>query len=229
MSLRRLPEGDCLAIEIGLTEFTLDVPALPARELREYTSRLFDLWEAQLSQNLSLPDYALRLEVVEGSLKGRARISAAALGIFAVVTAAGGFISGVKELRWAVQKAGTLLAREAAAPYVNSQSSISVRRGTGRLGELERIIGRVQNGQLDRREAAILVQSLFDDGDEEPGLEELRNMVLDTVASVPRAPTQLVFPLEEFETLLSAGKQSRIPTLTKPPSTTVPHHFRRAR
>jgi hypothetical protein len=63
-------------IKLGTAAFNLQVAGLSTEELKEYSSRLFDLWEAQVEIELSiLSDYSLRLEVEEGSLKGRGRSS----------------------------------------------------------------------------------------------------------------------------------------------------------
>lgn len=149
-----------------MTEFTIDVPARPEKELREYTVRIFEKWDGDLGVSLPLPDYSIRLEVEEGWIKGKGRVAADAISI---VT----FISGSKEISWAVRKAGSLLVAEAAAPYAEPNPKLLSRQTTGRIGELERLIARVQSGQLDRREAAILAEALFAHDEEEPGLEDL--------------------------------------------------------
>lgn len=219
-----------MPIEIGLTEFTLDVPALPEIELRAYSLRLFDIWDQHLEDRLPLPDYALHLELEEGSLKGRGRVAAAAIALVTAVSTGGGFISGVKEIVWVVKEAGTLLAREAAVPYGNANPQVKVRRGAGKLGEIERLIQRVQNGQLDRHEAAILARAVFAEEQDEPGMEELRVAALDAVDTAPRAPTQLYLPLEEFEVLPTRGsqrRQSQSPRPPKPkPTLPPPERFR---
>lgn len=59
-------------IKLGTAAFNLQVAGLSTEELEEYSSKLFDLWEAQVESELAmLSDYSLRLEVEEGSPQGQ--------------------------------------------------------------------------------------------------------------------------------------------------------------
>lgn len=56
-------------IDLGATDFYIDVPSLPRHEFERYSTELFDEWEAYAEKVLRIPDYALALEVEEGSIK----------------------------------------------------------------------------------------------------------------------------------------------------------------
>jgi hypothetical protein len=59
-------------IKLGSAAFNLKVKSLSADELRDYSDKLFDSWEAQVANELeNLTDYSLYLTAEEGSLKGR--------------------------------------------------------------------------------------------------------------------------------------------------------------
>ena len=64
-------------IYLGGTDFYIDVPSLPRHEFEQYSTKLFDEWEAYVENALKIPDYSLALEVEEGSIKGSAKIAAA--------------------------------------------------------------------------------------------------------------------------------------------------------
>lgn len=210
-----------MSLEIGLTEFTLDVPIMPAKALEAYSSRVFDRWESRLAADVPLPDYSLHLEIVEGSLKGKGRIWVATAKFVAAVSVSGGLISAVKEISWAVRSGGTYLAQVAAEPYADVEPHLRVKRSTAKLGEIERLITRVQSGQLERGEAAILAQALFEE--DEPGAAELATIVCNTIGTVQRTPTQLVLPLEEFETLMISKPETPSPPPRRPkPKSEVP-------
>lgn len=61
-------------IDLGATEFYIKVQALPRREFEIYSTKLFDEWERYVEQALKLPDYALSLQVEEGSIKAEGQL-----------------------------------------------------------------------------------------------------------------------------------------------------------
>lgn len=67
-------------IDLGATDFYIDVPSLPRHELEKYSTKFFDAWEAYVEQVLKVPDYALALEVEEGCGAGCARLLGVAVG-----------------------------------------------------------------------------------------------------------------------------------------------------
>ena len=64
-------------IKLGTAAFNLQVAGLSTEELEEYSSKLFDLWEAQVESELAIiSDYSLKLEYPFRGRDGSQRTSA---------------------------------------------------------------------------------------------------------------------------------------------------------
>lgn len=50
-------------IEIGSTNFLINVPSLPRDEFEQYSTSLFDEWDKVVEENLVFPDYSISLEI----------------------------------------------------------------------------------------------------------------------------------------------------------------------
>lgn len=46
-------------IDIGATDFLINVPSLPRDEFKRYSTNLFDAWDSRVEQTLILPDYSI--------------------------------------------------------------------------------------------------------------------------------------------------------------------------
>jgi hypothetical protein len=93
-------------IDLGSTDFYFRVPSMPRKEFEAYSSQLFDIWDAHVGRELSLEDYALSLEVEEGSVKGRGTILAGLLALYVGIGQYGSFIRGIQTIRGQVASAG---------------------------------------------------------------------------------------------------------------------------
>ncbi|NRQ41654.1 hypothetical protein HRH59_03600 [Rheinheimera sp. YQF-2] len=176
-------------IEIGSTDFLLKVPSLPEDEFELYSSKLFDQWEASLEKYLSLTDYAISLEIEEGSISGRAKIAAVAGAIYMGVANYGGFISGLQIIRSQISYVNNILVETAKQPFNCSRKNVTLRNRGGALSRLQSLFHKVQNGTLTAAEATQLAMEIFGEkAGNIPGLvEDLRR----EFEKAPKHPEQL--------------------------------------
>ena len=66
-------------IDIANVAFTVAAPPLGEAGLERRASELFNQWDEYLRPSIPVPDYSLRLELAEGSLRGRGQIAATVL------------------------------------------------------------------------------------------------------------------------------------------------------
>jgi hypothetical protein len=104
-------------IDLGTTEFVIDVPSMPRAAFEAYSTQLFDEWEAYVGRKLALPDYALVLHIEEGSVKGRGKIAVILGALYLGIGQYGDFMSGLQTIRGQVSSVGDYLAKEAAEPF----------------------------------------------------------------------------------------------------------------
>ncbi|MDE1943419.1 MAG: hypothetical protein KGI47_09780 [Betaproteobacteria bacterium] len=104
-------------IDIGTTDFYIDVPSMAKNEFEKYSVRLFDEWEEFIKTGLMLPDYRLALEVEEGSVKGVGRIAVALYALYLGIGNYGSFISGLQTIHDQVNAVGDYLANQAVVPF----------------------------------------------------------------------------------------------------------------
>lgn len=178
-------------INIGTTDFYLDVPSLPVQEFESYSTKLFDDWEVYVGDVLKLPDYYLALDLQEGSISAKSKILVGATAVCTFLAAYGSISSGAKSLYSDVKAAGNYLGVRAAAPfpYANTNPRLS-NRGEA-LTKLQSLFVRVANGSLTPDEAMILARNLF--GDDVPDfLRQLQE-------SLENTPYQLSLSIEEVE------------------------------
>ena len=108
-------------IDLGATDFYIDVPSLPRHEFEKYSTKLFDEWESYVEQVLKIPDYALALQVEEGSIKGGAKIAATLYALYMGVGQYGSFISGVQTIQGQISSIGDFLAIHATTPFSSGE------------------------------------------------------------------------------------------------------------
>lgn len=83
-------------IDLGGTDLYINVPSLPREEFERYSTNLFDEWESYIGKILKIPDYALALEIEEGSIKVSANIAAYIAAIYIGIGQYGSFMSGAQ-------------------------------------------------------------------------------------------------------------------------------------
>lgn len=176
-------------IEIGSTDFLLNVPTLPEKDFELYSSKLFDQWAENLENALSLTDYSIALEIEEGSISGRAKIAAAAGAIYIGVANYGGFISGLQTIRSQISYVNNLLVENAQKPFDCSKKNVTIRNRGGALSRLQSLFRKVQKGTLTADEAMHHAMEIFgEEADDIPGLvDQLKN----EFENAPKYPEQL--------------------------------------
>lgn len=203
-------------IDLGATDFYIDVPSLPRHEFERYSTKLFDKWEAYVEQVLKIPDYALALEVEEGSIKGGAKIAAALYALYIGIGQYGSFISGLQTIQGQISSVSDFLAIHAASPFSSSNINPKVKKHTGSLGELQRLFYKVQQGKITPEQAMLKAEFMFgDEARSAPGfMDEMRSSLENT----PLLATQLKFPFYTFgsEALVPAINNKRQPATPRP-------------
>lgn len=194
-------------INIGTTDFYLDVPSLPVDEFESYSTRLFDDWEAYVADVLKLPDYYLALDVQEGSISAKSKILVGATAVCTFLGTYGSISSGAKSLYSDIRAAGNYLGIKAAAPFPEASTKPKLRNRGEALTKLQSLFVRVANGSLTPDEAMILARNLF--GDDVPEfLGQLQE-------SLENTPSQLLLPIEEIE--INSASHSGADDDRKPP------------
>src|SRR5690606_35847076 len=98
-------------------DFHIDIPSVSKEELESYSSDLFDKWDAYLSEALNLPDFAISLEVEDGSISLRGKIFTGLGTLYVGIGMYGSFVSGLKEIKNQATEAYSYLADVAHSPY----------------------------------------------------------------------------------------------------------------
>jgi hypothetical protein len=151
-------------LTLGGAKFTIFIPPLSQSELESYTTTLFDSWEAQVDKELDrFPDYALYLDVEEGSLKGTGRIVARLSNLAIAVGIYGGIVQGVQIINLQVKVASECLKAKAVEPFADEGTAYTARASSGKLGRLERLFKKVEKGDLDPEIAAFRAAKLFEE------------------------------------------------------------------
>ncbi|MES2416002.1 MAG: hypothetical protein V4614_19575 [Pseudomonadota bacterium] len=215
-------------LDLGSTEFTLAIPSVPERELRRLSSSLFDSWESFAGDAISVPDYALFLQVEEGSVKGLAQIGAFAGALYLGIGNYGDFISGVKTISEQIGAAGEYLTEQASSMFSCPPSRASSRKRGGSLATLQRLFVRVQSGEMTPEEAMIRAEKLLgNEASAEPGFME---KLADAFQNCPRHHQQRPFPFseqdEELEMLIASTPTTPRPLRVPPPVLAPPLHLR---
>lgn len=118
-------------LSIGSTDFYMKAATMSSADFEAYTSRLFDEWEARVSQELPLEDYALILEVEVGSIRGSGKIKATAKALFYVICGYGSLIQGLQYLRDHASAAGSFLSEYAQKGGKGVSNGLSCERKSG--------------------------------------------------------------------------------------------------
>lgn len=178
-------------INIGTTDFYLDVPSLPVDEFESYSTKLFDEWEEYVGGVLQLSDYYLALDVQEGSIRAKSKILVGATAICTFLATYGSISSGAKSLYTDIRTIGNYLGEKAAAPFPEANAKPKLRNRGEALTKLQSLFVRVADGSLTPDEAMILARNIF--GDDVP---DFMNQLQE---SLENTPSQLPLPIEKIE------------------------------
>jgi len=182
-------------IDIGSTNFLIKVPSLSEKDFELYSSDLFDQWEVSVEKNISLPDYAISLEIEEGSISGRAKIAAAASVVYLGVATYGSFITGLQTIRSQISYVNNVLFESAKYPFDCSKDNITVRNSGGAISKLQSLFQKVQKGTLTPDEATLMAMEIF--GEETEDIPDLAERLKKEMENAPRYPEQLNLIEEE--------------------------------
>jgi len=203
-------------IDLGSTDFYIDVPSLPRHQFEKYSTKLFDEWEAHVEKYLKIPDYSLSLEVEEGSIKGGAKVAATLYALYIGVGQYGSFMSGVQTIQGQLSSAGDFLVAQAVAPFSAKNVKPKVKKSSGSLGGLQRLFLKVQNGKLTAEQAMLEVEVMFgEDSESEPGF---MNDMKKSFENMPLLAQQLDLPFSAFEqdVLLKTSRKMSLPRPSRP-------------
>ena len=215
-------------IDIGSTNFLINVPSLPRDEFERYSTSLFDEWDKTVEKNLIFPDYSISLEIEEGSIKGGGRIAVALGALYFGIGNYGDFISGLKTIGEQVSYVNSVLFENARAPFGCSNVNAKVRKSGGAIARLHGLFDRVQRGLLTTDEAMLEAITIFGkDGNDTPDfIQELRQQL----ERAPRHPVQLSLADDEWEKCNDDSDfDTKSPTRTprpKPPQALISQHYR---
>lgn len=214
-------------IDLGATDFYIDVPSLPRHEFEKYSTKLFDQWEAYVEQALKIPDYSLALEVEEGSIKGGAKIAATLYAIYLGIGQYGSFISGLQTIQSQVSSAGDFVAANSTSPFSSNNVKPKIKKHSGSLGELQRLFFKVQQGKITAEQAMLKAEILF--GNEAKSEPDFMSELKSSLENTPLLAKQLKLPLDTFEqdALLQISNKKRQPSLPRPrPEPPIGQQFR---
>jgi hypothetical protein len=195
-------------IDLGSTDFFIDVPSLPRPDFEEYSTQLFDEWVAHVDRTLELPDYSLSLEIEEGSIKGKGKVVLLLGALYVGIGNYGDFISGLQTIRDQVSKVGDFLAEQATKPFELHGHETKVRKRGGTLGQLQRLFNKVQNREITSEEAMREAELLL--GEEVEGNPEFMRDLKASLNEAPKFPEQLpLLDTTEQDSELHLGEKKK--------------------
>jgi hypothetical protein len=183
-------------LSIGETDFYMTAAKMSPADFEAYSSRLFDEWEARVSQELPLEDYALLLEVEEGSIRGSGKIKTTAKALFYVVCGYGSLIQGLQYLRDHASAAGSYLS-EFAQKSASSDSPPIVKKKSGAIGQLQRLFVKVEHREMSVEEAVQEAGIIL--GEDPAEASELLDRITESLRKVQLKPEQISLPLDGVE------------------------------
>jgi hypothetical protein len=211
-------------ITLGTTELFISGPSLPRGEFEEYSTSLFEAWDARLQAELGVPDYSISLEAEEGSVTVIATVGATAVALYGGISKYNSFLSGLETIAKQVRSAGDVLAARAAVPFTRLNLQPRVRKRTGDLGKLQRLLRRVQREEMSVEEALAEAEKIV--GPEAATAPDFMRRLSDTVLTLGRHPEQLTLPMElpdEVEgPALTDRERHREAVAARPPSPPQP-------
>lgn len=208
-------------INISRTYFYINVSELSSIEFEKYSTQLFDDWEEFTAEHLHLSDYALSLEVEEGSIKALKNISVAAGILYIAIGQYGSFISGIEAIHDQTKAVSNYFCRRAEDPFLMSGRKPRVRKSGEALSGFEKLFVKVQKRQLSVNEAMQEAKKLL--GDEANEVPEFIKEFQLSLENAPLYHKQLKLPLEFnlFEAedpfmFPKVPRKKKIPTQSQP-------------
>lgn len=148
-------------VDLGSTDFYFRILSLPREDLEAFSSELFDSWEARISHEVLLDDYALELEIEEGSVKGSAKVLAPLGALYLFISGYGSLFQGLQTMRSHIVLAGDYLAKKAHELLGPEKPAPAVRKRSGNLGQIQRLFVRVQRREITAEEAMLEAERIL--------------------------------------------------------------------
>jgi len=214
-------------IRIGRTDFYIDIHEFSNEELEEYTTKLFDEWEAYISEVLKLSDYSLVLDVEEGSLKAIGTIAATLGVIYIGIGQYGSFISGLNTIHDQVLTVSNYFVDRAAKPFESELAKPRVKKSGESLSRLKKLFVKVQERELTVEQAMQESEKMF--GEEATSEPEFIGQLHDALKQTPILPQQILLPFDlEVTEDMELPPSKQIPSQPKPiqPKAPPPQHLR---
>lgn len=200
-------------VNIGTTDFYLNVPSLPLEEFESYSTQLFGEWEDYVSSVLKLPDYYLALDVQEGSISAKSKILVGTVALCGFLSSYGSISSGIKNLYSDVSVIGNYLGIRASAPFPDLTEKPKIRKRGEALSKLESLFVRVGDGLISVDEAMVLAEKIL--GEDVDDVPEFMAELKDTLQ---KTPTQILLPIDEseYQPALDEEDGDRYPSVPEP-------------
>ncbi len=182
-------------IEISRAQFHLDAPSVSGAKLKRYAKDLFDEFDRVASERLPLEDYAIHLDIEEGSIKGKGTILATVAALYFGIGHFGGFVQGLREISGLAKGIGDSLINIAPKKlHVPENALRSKYRDSGTISQLERLFEAVRRGEIDPAEATKRAIELMNEAD-----SELPKKFVDDLGAaindIKKYPEQIELPL----------------------------------
>lgn len=208
-------------VNLGSTDFYFAVPSMPRDDFEAFSSRLFDLWEAQVSQEVPLDDYALSLEIEEGSVKGSGNVKAGLIAVGLFVSQYGSIVQGLETMHKHIVQTGSYLSEKAHELLGSENPAPEVRKRSGTLGQIQRLFEKVHRRQITAEEAMAEVEKLL--GDEATTAPDFMKRLNESLRDGPLLPKQLFLsPAGELCEPAKEMPEKRQPSGHRQPSPGLP-------
>lgn len=203
-------------IDLSITEFHIDVPALPKKDFQEYTTNLFDIWDRHVERVLNINDYSVELYVEEGSIKGMGKVGAALGLIYAGICGYGSFVQGLEIIHGQVRSVSDYLGAHASSGFKAEGHPTKIRKHGGAISQLQRLFIKVQRQEISVDQAMIEAERLL--GEEARSNPDFINRLRSELSIAPKLPEQLDFSdSDEGKDIFIPFEGSTLPRPTRGP------------
>ena len=211
-------------LDIGSTNFIINVPSLPKKEFEKYSTRLFDNWVEDVKNSITIPDFAMSMEIEEGSIRGAGKIAATLGVLYLGIGQYGDFVSGLETIKSQVTYVSERLYNNARSPFGGSNANSQVKRSGGAISRLQSLFNKVQRRELSADEALVqAISFLGEEAEKNPDfIKELHKQFMDA----PKYYEQISF-LEESEDIGEIPSDKKKPRSKRAPKeVAIPNKFR---
>jgi hypothetical protein len=207
-------------ISIGEATFHVEVAHIGDAALEEYARALFSGFDESTAA-LPLEDFALYLDIEEGSIKGRGKILAAAAVLYVAIGEFGDFAQGVREIASVSRRVMSTFASDAPNMLGRPNTLVSKRTNAATLGKLEGLFAAVRSGALRPDEATRRAVELLGEDKELP--ETLQAEIEASVHRIVKNPQQIDWVVPDADVELQQGVDT-----TRQPGERVRSRIRKA-